>query len=212
MVNHKRGKKIRSIRPSLLQGQIIDLDLFSGVKSVEKKCRYHTLPGKPYKKRPRESEFAILLNMKQAMKNYYGVREKQFLNYYKKADKLKGSTGDNLLYLLESRLDNVVYRCGYAVTRMQARQMVVHGHVLLNGKRVDRPSYTLKLTDQVSLKPVALKHARVQESIELAKNRVEIEWLESMGKDDVFVVKTLPNIEVLGQFFKVNMVVELFSK
>jgi len=215
MATMTRGKKIRSIRAALLDSQVIDLDLFSGIKQIDKqKIRYHTLPGKATKRRNRESEYALLMNMKQAMKHYYGVRERQFYNAYLKSANMKGSTGENLLQLLESRLDNVIFRAGLAVTRAQARQMVVHRQVTVDGRVVDRPSFSVSVGQVVGLVESASKHQRVVDSLAIYQesDRTLVSWLENQGKDCQYMVKEKPSVDVLVGFFKVNMVVELYSK
>ena len=113
-----------------------DIELKSGVKPIDKKCKYEQLPGKPVGRRSRGSDYSNQLTMKQTMRYYYRMSEKQFRNLYKKSDKMSGSTGDNMIINLESRLDNIVYRLGFASTRAEARQMISHGHIQVNGSRV----------------------------------------------------------------------------
>jgi len=132
-----------------------DLLLKSGIRSYEDKCRSETAPGQHGRRRGRISDYGIQLREKQKVRRLYGVMEKQFRNYYKLAAKKKGVTGDNLLQLLESRLDNVVYRLGFASTRSEARQLVSHKSVKVNGMVINIPSYLLSPGDQVSLKEKA---------------------------------------------------------
>ena len=118
-----------------------DLLLKSGIRAIDTKCNLERTPGMHWQRRGRTTDYGIQLRMKQLIRRYYDVLEKQFRNYYKKADRTKGSTGDNLLSLLESRLDNVVYRMGFAATRAEARQLVSHKAILVNGKVVNIPSF-----------------------------------------------------------------------
>lgn len=205
-----KGKLLRAVR-SGIEGEH-NLDLFSGVRPIDKKCKFEKPPGKAEKRRGKQSEYAMLMCTKQAMKRYYGVLEKQFKNLYKKADKQKGSTGDNLITLLEKRLDNVVFRSGFASTRAQARQMVSHGHVLLNGKRITVASYQTKKDDNITLSEAAKKHERVGISIELAKQNAESIWIDVDYTSYTSVINDKPNLQILHDLFKVNHVVELYSK
>ena len=155
-----KGKVIRANLSGVLT-ENDSLDLFSGVKSVEKKCKINNLPGKPAGRRTKGSEYLTLMRSKQAMKHYYGLLEKPFKRVYSKATQKSGSTADNMLSLLESRLDNVVYRSGFAATRAEAKQLISHGHILLNGKRVTVPSIQTVVNDQVALSEKAKTHTRV---------------------------------------------------
>ena len=128
-----------------------DLFLKSGVRPIDSKCKIDNAPGQHGARRGRLSDYAVQLREKQKVRRFYGVLEKQFRNYYKKADRQKGATGENLLVLLESRLDNVVYRMGFGSTRAEARQLVSHKGVLVNGKPVNIASYSVKPEDRVSL-------------------------------------------------------------
>ena len=165
----------------------VDLEKKSGVKPIEKKCKFEQLPGKPLGRRSRGSDYSNQLTMKQTMRYYYGMSEKQFRNLYKKSDRMSGSTGDNLVILLESRLDNVVYRLGFAATRAEARQMVSHGHISVNDQRV-------------------------QVATELHSQKEPIEWLERQKK--AFSGKILAHADpaFFAEMFKVNLVIELYSK
>jgi len=148
----------------------VDLGLKSPARSLESKCKLNQPPGQHGdSRRQRLSEYALQLREKQKVRRTYGVLEKQFRNYYKAAARRKGATGENLLKLLESRLDNVVYRLGFAVTRAQARQMVSHKSILVNGKIVNVPSYQVQPEDRVAVRERAKKQLRVQEAIGLAR-------------------------------------------
>src|SRR5574337_180002 len=142
-----------------------DLSLKSPARALDSKCKLENKPGQHgVNKRMRMSDYAVQLREKQKVKRIYGVLERQFGNYYTKATTLKGNTGENLLRLLESRLDNVVYRMGFAVTRAQARQLVAHKAVLVNGKKVNIPSYQVRPGDMVALTEKARSQLRVQEA------------------------------------------------
>ena len=138
-----------------------DLFLKSGVRALDSKCKAETAPGVHGVRRGRLSEYGLQLREKQKVRRMYGVLERQFRNYYKRADRMKGATGSNLLYLLESRLDNVVYRMGFGVTRAEARQMVSHKSVLVNGKTVNIPSYQVTAGDVVAIREKAKSQLRI---------------------------------------------------
>ncbi|HJN38534.1 MAG TPA: 30S ribosomal protein S4 [Gammaproteobacteria bacterium] len=199
-----RAKRSRSLS--------MDLEVFSSAKSIERKCKFKSMPGKPEKSRVRFSDYAIQLRMKQAVRDFYGLKEKVFKNYFKEADRLKGSTSDNLLILLEKRLDNVIYRLGFACTRREARQMVVHNHILVNGKKLNRPSYLVRKDDVIGLSSSAKAHLRVQSSIDLAKQKPENESFEVNYDKHEGSLKEPMDLSALHNMFKVNLVIELYSK
>ena len=190
----------------------VDLEKKSGVKPIEKKCKFEQLPGKPLGRRSRGSDYSNQLTMKQTMRYYYGMSEKQFRNLYKKSDRMSGSTGDNLVILLESRLDNVVYRLGFASTRAEARQMISHGHISVDDQRVTIPSYRTSVGEQISVIKKFQNHQRVQVATELYSQKEPIEWLERQKK--VFSGKVLAHADpaFFAEMFKVNLVIELYSK
>ena len=205
-----KGKQIRSIRSGLLTEG--DLDLFSGVKSIEKKCRINTLPGKNTGRRGKESEYSEQKSAKQALKRYYGLLDKPFKRVYAKASNMSGSTSDNILTLLESRLDNVVYRAGLAVTRAEAKQLISHGHIELNGTRVKVPSIIVSKGDVVTIPERFSEHLRIKNALEVSAQRETTQWL-SIETDKLEVtIQQQPFIESLKTMFKVNLVVELYSK
>jgi small subunit ribosomal protein S4 len=145
-----------------------DLLLKSGIRSHEDKCKSETVPGQHGRsRRPRISDYGVQLREKQKVRRIYGVMEKQFKTYYKNAARMKGVTGDNLLQILESRLDNVVYRMGFASTRAEARQLVSHKAVLVNGKKINIASYQLSAGDEITLSNGAQAQVRVQQSLEI---------------------------------------------
>ena len=189
-----------------------DLLLKSGIRSYESKCRSETAPGIHGRRRGRISDYGIQLREKQKVRRLYGVMEKQFRNYYKAAAKKKGVTGDNLLQLLESRLDNVVYRLGFASTRAEARQLVSHKAVEVNGFIVNVPSSLLSPGDKISLKEKARGQKRVKEALEISSTRSECEWLEVNKSNFSGVFSSAPERELLDADINENLIVELYSK
>ena len=158
------------------------------------------------------SEYGLQLREKQKAKFIYGVLEKPFRNYYKKADKMKGMTGENLMVILESRLDNVVFRLGLARTRREARQIVDHKHVLVNGKQVNIPSYLVKAGDVIEIKEKCKGSQRYKDIVEATAGRLTPEWLESDLEALKGTVKELPSREVIDVPVDEMLIVELYSK
>lgn len=189
-----------------------DLLLKSGVRALESKCKAETVPGQHGARRGRLSDYGVQLREKQKVRRIYGVLEKQFRNYYKEAARLKGATGENLLQLLESRLDNVVYRMGFGSTRSEARQMVAHKAILVNGSVVNIPSYQVKAGDVISLREKAKKQLRVQSAMALAAQRGEPEWIEVNSDKLEGVFKAVPDRQELTSEINENLIVELYSK
>ena len=189
-----------------------DLLLKSGIRSYESKCRSETSPGQHGRRRGRVSDYGIQSREKQKVRRIYGVMEKQFRNYYKSAARKKGVTGNNLLQLLESRLDNVVYRLGFASTRAEARQLVSHKAVAVNGAIVNIPSYQLSSGDLISLKDKAKNQKRVKEAIDISSSRPECEWLEVNKTDFSGVFSLAPEREFLDSDINENLIIELYSK
>ena len=189
-----------------------DLFLKSGVRPIDSKCKIDNAPGQHGARRGRLSDYAVQLREKQKVRRFYGVLEKQFRNYYKKADRQKGATGENLLVLLESRLDNVVYRMGFGSTRAEARQLVSHKGVLVNGKLVNIASYSVKPEDRVSLSQSARQQLRVQSALQLASQRAEVSWVDVDASSFEGVFKRAPDREELPAEINENLIVELYSK
>ena len=158
------------------------------------------------------SEYGLQLREKQKAKFIYGVLEKPFRNYYKRADRMKGQTGENLMVILESRLDNVVFRLGLARTRREARQIVDHKHVLVNGKRVNIPSYLVKAGDVIEIREKSKSCARYKEVLEATNGRLVPEWLESDKEALKGTVKSLPTREAIDVPVNEMLIVELYSK
>jgi len=158
------------------------------------------------------SEYGLQLREKQKAKFIYGVLEKPFRNYYKKAKRMKGMTGENLMMLLESRLDNVVFRMGLARTRREARQIVDHKHVLVNGKQVNIPSYLVKAGDVIEIKEKHKSSPRYKEIVEVTGGRMVPEWLEVDAENLKGTVKELPNRAAIDVPVDEMLIVELYSK
>ena len=158
------------------------------------------------------SEYGLQLREKQKAKFIYGVLEKPFLNYFKKADQMSGMTGENLMVLLESRLDNVVFRLGFARTRREARQIVDHKQVLVNGKQVNIPSYLIKAGDVIEIKEGKKSSQRYKDIVEVTGGRLVPEWLESDYQNLKGTVKELPTREAIDVPVDEMMIVELYSK
>ena len=189
-----------------------DLLLKSGVRSYEDKCRSETIPGQHGRRRGRISDFGIQLREKQKVRRIYGIMEKQFKQYYKKAAKSKEVTGNRLLQLLEGRLDNVVYRLGFASTRSEARQLVSHKAVTVNGSIVNIPSFQLSPGDEVSLSENGKKQDRVGFALENLSNREECDWLEVDPSQFSGIYKSIPDRDQLDSDINENLIIELYSK
>ena len=190
-----------------------DLFLKSGVRPLDSKCRADTIPGQHGSaRRQRMSDYAVQLREKQKVRRMYGVLEKQFRNYYKKADGQKGATGENLLRLLESRLDNVVYRVGFGSTRAESRQLVSHKAILVNGERVNIASYQVNPNDVISVREQAKGQLRIQSAMELASQRGDVEWVDVNIEKMEGVFKRHPDRSELPSEINENLIVELYSK
>ncbi len=189
-----------------------DLFLKSGVRALESKCNIENVPGQHGARRGRLSDYGVQLREKQKVRRIYGVLEKQFRNYYKEAARQRGATGENLLRLLESRLDNVVYRMGFGATRAEARQLVAHRAILVNGASVNIPSYQVSPGDVISLREKAKKQLRVQSALALASQRGEPEWMEVNSDKLEGVFKAYPERQDLSSDINENLIVELYSK
>ena len=188
-----------------------DLFLKSGVRSYEDKCRAQSKPGQHGQRRTRLSDYAVQLREKQKVRRLYGVLEKQFRNYYKKADRQKGATGENLLRILERRLDNVVYRMGFGSTRAESRQLVSHKSILVNGAVINIPSYQIEAGDLVSIREKSKGQLRIQGALALAINR-PVPWVDVDANRLEGLYKAYPEREELPQEINENLIVELYSK
>ncbi|MFZ0487704.1 MAG: 30S ribosomal protein S4 [Arenicellales bacterium] len=190
-----------------------DLFLKSAVRSLDSKCRLDRKPGQTQMgRRPRVTVYGTQLREKQKMRRIYGVMEKQFRNYYKKAAQKKGSTGENLLELLETRLDNVVYRMGFAVTRAEARQLVGHKGVSVNGRMVNIPSYQVSAGDEVGIRDRAKSQLRIQAAVDIAEQVGTPDWMEVDLKAKKGVFKNPPERSDLPAELDESLVVALYSK
>ena len=189
-----------------------DLQLKSGVRSLDSKCKPESAPGQHGARRGRLSDYGVQLREKQKVRRIYGVLEKQFRNYYKEAARLKGAPGENLLQLLESRLDNVVYRMGFGSTRAEARKLVSHKGILVNGSVVNIPSYQVKPGDVVSVREKAKKQLRIQAALSIAEQRGEQVWIDVNSEKLEGTFKARPERADLPSEINENLIVELYSK
>ncbi len=192
------------------------MELFlKGERCYTDKCaikRRNYPPGQHGQGRSKVSNYGVQLREKQKVRRIYGILEKQFRSYFEKADRMKGVTGENLLSLLERRLDNLVYRLGYASSRIEARQLVRHGHFILNGRKVNIPSILVKTGDVLELREKSRKIASINESLDGVVRRGIPQWLE-LDKDTFRgVVKTLPVREDISMPIQEQLIVELYSK
>ena len=189
-----------------------DLFLKSGVRPLESKCKAETAPGMHGARRGRLSDYGIQMREKQKVRRIYGVLERQFSSYYKEAARQKGATGENLLRILESRLDNVVYRMGFGATRAEARQLVSHKAILLNGKATNIPSLQVKPGDVVAIREKSKSQLRIQQSLALAAQRGQVEWLDVNPNKMEGVYKAHPDRSELSSDINESLIVELYSK
>ncbi|HBV76590.1 MULTISPECIES: 30S ribosomal protein S4 [Vibrio] len=189
-----------------------DLFLKSGVRAIDTKCKIDNAPGVHGARRGRLSEFGVQLREKQKVRRMFGVLEKQFRNYYKEAARLKGNTGENLLQLLEGRLDNVVYRMGFGATRAESRQLVSHKAILVNGKVVNVPSFKVKANDVVSIREKAKQQSRIKAALEVAEQREKPTWIEVDASKMEGVFKRIPERSDLSADINEHLIVELYSK
>jgi small subunit ribosomal protein S4 len=189
-----------------------DLFLKSGVRALDTKCKTETAPGQHGLRRGRLSDYGVQLREKQKVRRTYGVLEKQFRNYYKAAARGRGATGENLLQLLESRLDNVVYRMGFGATRAESRQLVAHSAILVNGKKLNIASYQVKAGDVISVRERAKAQLRIQSAMSLAAQRGATEWIEVDANKLEGTFKRVPDRIDLSPEINENLIVELYSK
>ncbi|KAF3980862.1 MAG: 30S ribosomal protein S4 [Methylococcales symbiont of Hymedesmia sp. n. MRB-2018] len=189
-----------------------DLFLKSRGKSLEGKCKLEQRPGQHGTARTRNSDYALQLRAKQRIRRIYGILEKQFRNYYKTADLKKGATGVNLLNLLESRLDNVVYRMGYASTRAEARQLVSHKSIVVNDQITNIPSFQISVGDEIKIREKSKKQQRIVDSLSVTEQYGFPTWVEVSQKDMSGTFKSLPERADLGADMNEQLVVELYSK
>jgi small subunit ribosomal protein S4 len=189
-----------------------DLLLKSRARAIDSKCNMETRPGQHGAVKPRLSDYALQLREKQKLKQMYGVLERQFRNYYKKASSKKGSTGLLLLQLLETRLDNVVYRLGFSRTRAEARQLVSHKSVTVNGKQVNIPSYEVKAGDVIEIAEASRKQSRIVEALSIATQAGLPDWVDVDEKGLKGTFKAVPTRDQILPDINEALVVELYSK
>ncbi|NQV70666.1 MAG: 30S ribosomal protein S4 [Pseudohongiella sp.] len=189
-----------------------DLFLKSGVRPLDSKCKADTIPGQHGARRGRLSDYGVQLREKQKVRRTYGVLEKQFRGYYREAARLKGATGENLLLLLECRLDNVVYRMGFGSTRAEARQLVAHKSITVNGEVVNIASYQVAEGDAIAIRQKAKEQLRIKSALELASQRNPIDWIsvDQSKLEGQFTRK--PEREDLPKEINESLIVELYSK
>lgn len=189
-----------------------DLFLKSGARALDSKCKIETAPGQHGQRRGRLSDYGVQLREKQKVRRIYGILEKQFRGYYKEAARRKGASGENLLKLLESRLDNVVYRMGFGSTRSESRQLVSHKAISVNGKTVNIASYQVAAGDVIAVREKAKKQLRIQNAINLAGQRSNVEWVDVNAEKKEGVFKRVPDRSDLPADINENLIVELYSK
>ncbi len=189
-----------------------DLFLKSGVRAIDSKCKLEAAPGQHGARKARLSEYGVQLREKQKVRRTYGVLEKQFRNYYKDAARLKGNTGENLLALLETRLDNVVYRMGFGATRAEARQLVSHKSIMVNGRVVNIPSFKVSANDVISVREKSQKQARIKAALEVASQREKPTWVEVDSAKMEGAFKRIPERSDLSADINEQLIVELYSK
>ena len=198
----------------LMRREGADLSLKSSRRAVDTKCKIDNPPGMhgAGTRKPRQSDYGLQLREKQKLRRIYGILERQFRNYYKEASRIKGSTGENLLQLLETRLDNVVYRMGFGSTRAEARQLVSHKSIMVNGKIVNIPSYVVSAEDVVSVREKSRKQARIAESMALAEQVGFPDWVDVNQTKFEGIFKAMPERSELPPDINEQLVVELYSK
>ncbi|QJC35323.1 30S ribosomal protein S4 [Enterobacteriaceae endosymbiont of Donacia proxima] len=189
-----------------------DLFLKSNTRSIDTKCKLEQVPGQHGFKKNRLSDYGIQLREKQKLRRLYGILERQFHNYYKKASRMKGNTGFNLLCLLEKRLDNVVYRMGFGVTRAESRQLISHKSIKINNNIVNIASYQVSVNDKISICEKSKKQLRINASIDLYSQREKSNWLEVNSKKMEGIFTRLPERSDLPADINEHLIIELYSK
>jgi len=199
-------------RCKLARREGTDLFLTSNKRAIDTKCHIDTPPGQHDKRRSRLSDYGLQLREKQKLRRMYGVLERQFHNYYVKAARQRGATGELLLQLLERRLDNVVYRMGFAVTRAEARQLVGHGSIMVDEARVNIPSYSCTAGCKISIAPKSRNQLRIKAALESAKSYGWPDWVDVNPDQMQGCLKNAPERRDLSPDINENLVVELYSK
>ncbi len=204
--------RYRGPKCKLARREGTDLFLKSGARPLDSKCKIETIPGQHGARRGRLSDYGVQLREKQKVRRTYGILEKQFRSYYKEAARIKGATGENLLQLLEIRLDNVVYRMGFGSTRSESRQLVSHKSITVNGQVVNIPSFKVQVGDVVAVREKAKNQLRINNALELSRGRGEIEWVEVNAEKKEGTFKRVPDRSDLPAEINENLIVELYSK
>ncbi|MBM7062742.1 30S ribosomal protein S4 [Pseudomonas sp. UL073] len=189
-----------------------DLFLKSGARALESKCNIESAPGQHGARRGRQSDYGTQLREKQKVRRIYGVLERQFSSYYKEAARKKGATGENLLQLLECRLDNVVYRMGFGATRAESRQLVSHKSITVNGQTVNIPSFQVRAGDVVAVREKSKNQLRITQALELSAQRGGVEWVDVDTEKKSGVFKSVPARSDLSADINESLIVELYSK
>ena len=190
-----------------------DLFLKSARRSISDKAKFDSKPGQHGRTSgQRTSDFGLQLREKQKVKRMYGILERQFRRYFEEADRRRGNTGANLLFILESRLDNVVYRMGFASTRAEARQLVSHKAMLVNGQSVNIPSYLVKVGDVISVRDKSKKQVRIAEALQLAGQVGFPAWIETSVDKTEGVFKKVPDRDEFAADINESLIVELYSR
>ncbi|CAL4325155.1 30S ribosomal protein S4 [Buchnera aphidicola] len=189
-----------------------DLFLKSGFRSIDSKCKIEQPPGQHGLRKPRLSDYALQLREKQKVRRLYGILERQFRIYYKIAARSKGNTGENLLKLLENRLDNIVYRMGFACTRAEARQLINHKSVSVNNKIVNIASYQLSPKDRIAIREKSKNQSRIKASLDFYEQREKPIWLEVDATKMIGLFKRFPERSDLSAEINEHLIVELYSK
>jgi small subunit ribosomal protein S4 len=189
-----------------------DLFLKSGARPLESKCKAENAPGQHGQRRGRLSDYGVQLREKQKARRAYGVLEKQFRGYYKEAARRKGATGEKLLQILECRLDNVVYRMGFGSTRAEARQLVAHKSIVVNGAVVNIASFQVSVGDTIAVREKAKNQLRIQNAMNLAAQRSDVDWIDVNADKKEGVFKRVPDRSDLPADINENLIVELYSK
>jgi small subunit ribosomal protein S4 len=191
----------------------MDLSLKSRIREIETKCKINNLPGQHgSNKKSRPSDFGLQLKSKQIIRNMYGILEKQFKNYYIKASKKKGKTGEILLQLLECRLDNVVYRMGFGSTRAESRQLIVHNSIEVNNKIVSIPSFQVSKNDMINISKKSLKQIRIKNSLKIAEEIGFPKWVKVESSKMQGIFFNVPDRSDLSPEINEQLVIELYSK
>jgi small subunit ribosomal protein S4 len=189
-----------------------DLSLKSGIRPIDSKCKIEHIPGHNGVRKSRLSDYGNQLREKQKVRRTYGVLERQFKNYYKEASRLRGNTGENLIQLLESRLDNVVYRMGFSVTRAEARQLISHKSIVVNSRVVNIASYKVLPTDSINIRERARTQPRIKYALEISEQREKSTWLDVDKVEMKGIIKNIPNRSDLPADINEHLIVELYSK